>query len=408
MGMQSRRNIIIAGGNFAGLMAARSLSPRHYQVTLLDPAKDFEWYPNIHELVSRQKKPAQLRHSRQHILDRLGHSFAMTAVSSIERAAKRILTADGRSLPYDDLILAIGNTGNIDRIPGAREHALPCDNIANAERIGQQLQRLDALALPARNIVLVGANFVGLELLGEIIRRYRRQWRFTLHVVDALTAMMPGYRDLDGWFREQCAGLDIQWHPGRKVMSVARDAVTLDNGVELESRLTLWCAGDVPHPLPVSAGLADPGRYAPVRPTLQSVHDDHVWIAGDASRFPIPLDKQAFHAMAMGSLIASNLRRRRQARPPAEYRPLPIPRLLSFGDTGLMLFKSHALAHPGFLAAKEGVYQGNFSRFNLPRESREWRELGENVLDSALNMTRLAKRSWEERTWLDARRFEAF
>lgn len=407
MGMQSRRQIIIAGGNFAGLTVARGLCNRRFQVTVVDPGQDFEWYPNIHEVVSRQKKPAQLRHSRRQILDRLGHGFVCASVTEIDRAQKRITTTDGRSLPYDDLVLAIGNTANIDRIPDAGRFALPCATIEDAERIGQQLQRLDALSLPSRPIVLVGANFVGLELLGEMIRRFRRQWRFNLHVVDAQPGIMPAYNGLDSWFREQCAGLDIQWHFGRLVKTVERESVLLDDGTRLDSRLTLWCAGDVPPALPAASGLAQAGRYPQVLPTLQSVVDEHVWIAGDSAGFPLPLDKQAFHAIAMGGRIAGNLHRQLQKRPPRAYRPLAMPRLMSFGDTGLLLLPSHALAHPGFLAAKEAVYQGNFARFNLPRATGEWVELGDNLRDGAKGMFRLARNSWETHAWRDARRFGA-
>ncbi|HEX5276116.1 MAG TPA: FAD-dependent oxidoreductase [Fluviicoccus sp.] len=407
MGMQSRRQIIIAGGNFAGLTVARGLCNRRFQVTVVDPGNDFEWYPNIHELVSRQKKPSQLRHSRRQILERLGHTFVNSAVTAIDRAQKRVITDDGRSLPYDDLVLAIGNTGNIDRVPGANRFALACAGIEDAERIAQQLQRLDALSLPSRPVILAGANFVGLELLGEIIRRFRRQWRFSMHVVDAQAGMMPAYAGLDGWLREQCDGLDIHWHFGRKVIEVEREAIVLDDDTRLESRLTLWCAGDVPSSLPSTAGLAQQGRYPQVGPTLQSVVDDRIWIAGDAAGFPVPLDKQAFHAIAMGNRIASNLRRLAQNHPLREYRPLAMPRLMSFGDTGLMLLPSMALAHPGFLAAKEAVYQGNFARFNLPRETGDWLELGDQLIDGAKGMLKLARNSWESDTWKDAKRFNA-
>lgn len=406
MGMQSQRTIIIAGGNFAGLTLARNLDRRHYHVTVLDPGQDFEWYPNTHELISRQKKAAHLRHSRQRILERLGHRFQQSAVTVIDRAQQRITTSDGQSLPYDELVLAIGNVSSIDRIPGAREHAIACSHIAGAERAAQQLQRLDALNLPSRPVVLIGANFVGLEVLGEILRRYRRQWRFQLTVVDSQGVMLPTYRGLDAWLREQCHGLDIEWRMGEKVTGITRDKVELESGASLDSRLTLWCGGNMPHPLPAAAGLGGAGQHAPVLSTLQSTQDPHIWIPGDASAFPTPLDKQAFHAMGMATRIAGNLDRLRAGRQPEAYRPLPLPRILSFGENAVMLLRSHALAHPALLAAKESVYQANFSRFCLPRHTREWLDLKDSLTDSALGMARLARHSWSERTLLQARRFE--
>lgn len=406
MGMQSRRNIIIAGGNFAGLTLARALSPRRFDVTVLDPAPDFEWYPGIHEIVSRHKKPAQLRHARRPLLERMGHRFRQDALSGIDIRQKRLQTATGQSLPYDELVIATGNTGSLDRVAGARQHALPCKTVADAERITQQLQRLDALSLPDRPVVLVGASFVGLEVLGEILRRFRRQWRFRLHVIEGRPGLMPDYEGLDGWLRAQCAGADIHWHTGRMVREVQRDAVLLDNGDLLESRLTLWCGGDLPSPQLAAWGLAEPGRYAPVLPGLQSVRDPHIWIAGDAAAFPHPLDKQAFHAIGMAAAIARNLRHAPD-RLPCAYHPLPMPRLMSFGDQALLLTPTHALAHPAFLAGKEAVYQANFTRMNLPRNLAALKGMTENLGDSLNGMTGLLKRSWDARTLTDARIFKA-
>lgn len=389
MSMQSRRAIIVAGGNFAGLTLARALCSKRFQVTVMDPGKDFEWYPGLPELVSRQKRPDQLRHDRKTLVERLGHAFVQASVTGIDRDRKRVTTSLGQSLPYDDLALCIGNTDTLDRIEGARDHALPCGSIQQAETIARQLQRLDALSLPERPVVLVGANFVGLELLGEIIRRYRRQWRFRLHVIDAMPTLLPAWQGLHAWIQEQCQDLDIRWHLGQKVSRIGPDRVELQDGSHLDSRLTLWCGGDRPHPFLAGAGLAPQGGYAPVLPTLQSIHDPRIWIAGDACAFPEPLDKQAFHALGTARKIAANLRRLRTGERPQAYRPIPTPRILSFGETAVMLFRNKAIAHPGLLAGKEAVYHGNYHPMLRPRESDEWRERGEGVADSITGLGEL-------------------
>ncbi len=407
MVLQSRRNIIVIGGNFAGLAAARALDSRHFQVTLLDPGPDFEWYPNLHELVSRHKRPGQLRHARQKLMERLGHRFQPVSVSAIDRRQQRVLTQSGQWLAYDDVVLALGNGGNLGMVPGAREHALPFDSIAGAERVVQQLQRLDALSLPVRPVVLIGAGFEGLEILGEMARRYRRQWRFTVHVVDPLPSLMPAYRGVDSFLKSCVRDLDIQWHLGRKAASVGKDEVLLDDGTRLASRLTLWCGGGMPHPLPVEAGLAEHRQYAPVDPHLRSTLDEHVWIAGNAARFPTPLDKQAYHALAMGQHVAANLRRLHRRAPLKVFRPMALPKLLSFGETGLALFKTHAIAHPGVIAAKEAVYQANFHRLSLPRQPEEWSDLRQALSDSLEGMGRLALTSLRTGRWKEGKRFEA-
>lgn len=407
MPSSSRSQVLIIGGNFAGLSAARALSPRHFDVTVIDPNPDFEWLPHIHELISRHKKAAQLRHNRADLLSRAGHLFVQDRVTAIDRQQRRLQLASGRQMSYDHLIIAIGNVSISSRIKGASEHAITFGSVADAERAALQLQRLDSLSLPERPVVLVGASIEGLEVLGEIIRRYKRQWRFQLHVIEQSPQVMPQFPGMDSYLRERDADLDIRWHTGRKVIEVKKDSVVLDNGEVLASRITLWCGGAMPHPLLADSGLAAAGQYAPVQASLQSLYDDHIWLAGDAVAFPAALAKQAYHALPMGALIARNLDRLRRGRALADFKALPIPSLMSFGEVGFLLSSSHALASPSLIAAKEGVFQANFNLLKLPRQSADWRQLKDSLYSSALNIGKLAKNSWSDGSLLHARRFDA-
>ncbi|MBT8082633.1 MAG: FAD-dependent oxidoreductase, partial [Gammaproteobacteria bacterium] len=53
----AKSRIVIIGGNFAGLVAASRLS-RDHEVTVVDARADFEWTPNIHEMLSGVKERA--------------------------------------------------------------------------------------------------------------------------------------------------------------------------------------------------------------------------------------------------------------------------------------------------------------------------------------------------------------
>lgn len=405
--MQSRQQVIIIGGNFAGLSAARSLSAKQVDVTVIDPSSDFEWLPHIHELISRHKKADQLRHSRELLLTRVGHRFLQDTVIAIDKLQQRVQLSSGQWLAYDELILAIGNTGLIHHIQGASQYALPFGSIAEAERAALQLQRLDSLNLPQRPVVLVGASIEGLEVLGEMLRRYRRHWRFQLHVIETQSTLMAQFKGMDSYLKERVAGLDIQWHTGRAVTEVTKDSVILDNGTILPSRITLWCAGAIPHPLLAESGLAPARRYAHVHKTLQSVADEHIWLAGDTADFPQALAKQAYHALPMGAVVAKNIQRRLKGQALIDFKPLAIPSLMSFGDMGFLLFNSHALASPSLIAAKEGVFQANFNLLKLPKQISDWQALKQSLTFSAVNMAKLAKNAWHDGTLLHARRFEA-
>ncbi len=353
---QSQTKVIIIGANFAGLNTAKHLDAKDYVVTVIDSHTHFEWLPHIHELISRHKKAEQLRHNRQQLVERMDHTFIHNTVIKIDKTAQNVTLATGQILSYDHLVIAIGNTSTLHLVEGAAQHALAFTSVSEAEKAAFQLQRLDSLNLAIRPIVLIGASIEGLEVLGEIIRRYQRQWRFKIFVVDSEAVIMPRYQGLDAYIKEKCTHLDIEWHLGQKVQAVHKDCVILENGDTLPSRITLWCAGAMPPPLLIQSGLATPKRYAAITPTLQSIVHPRIWLAGDCAEFPTPLDKQAYHALPMGKLVASNIKRFEKNRRLHNFKVLPIPSLMSFGEMGFLLSKTHAIASPSFIAAKEGVF----------------------------------------------------
>ena len=404
---QSQANVIIIGANFAGLNTAKHLDAKEYVVTVIDSQTHFEWLPHIHELISRHKKAEQLRHNRQQLVERMGHTFVHNTVIAIDKTAQNVTLATGQQLRYDHLVIAIGNTSTIHLVEGAAQHALAFESITAAEKAAFQLQRLDSLNLAIRPIVLIGASIEGIEVLGEIIRRYQRQWRFKVFVVDSEAVIMSRYQGLDAYIKEKCAHLDIEWHLGQKVQAIHKDSVVLANGHILPSRTTLWCAGAMPPPLLTQSGLATPKRYAAITSTLQSITHPRIWLAGDCTEFPQPLDKQAYHALPMGKLDAQNIKRFEHRRRLHHFKALAIPSLMSFGEMGFLLSKTHAIASPSFIAAKEGVFQANFNLIKLPKHHNEWLELKDSLQKSASNISKLAQNTWHDGSLLQARYFEA-
>ena len=404
---QSKIKVIIIGANFAGINCAKYLTPSKFAVTVIDPQADFEWLPHIHELVSRQKRSEQLRHNRQQLIQRIGHNFIQDFVININKSLQTVTLANGHCLNYDHLVIAIGSQSSIGSVQGASEYAYAFNNIQDAEDIALKIQRLDSLSLPSRPIVLIGAGIEGLEILGEMIRRYQRRWRFTVHIIDQSPVLLPKYLGLDAFIKKQCQHLDIQWHLACQVQEITKDKVLLTNGKILDSRLTLWCGGSKPHSLLSESGLTPVGRHGQTTRYLQSTADSHIWLAGDCVDFPYPISKQAYHALPMGKLIAENIERVVEYKKPKIFRPLAIPSLMSFGDMGFLLGDTHALATPSLIAAKEGVFQANFNLIQLPNSKHEWIMAKNSLQASLLNMAQLAKDAWLSQSLFNTRIFKA-
>ena len=77
--------VVIVGGGFAGTVAARAIPKKHH-VELVDPGHDFEWIPNLHEILSSTKRPSALRIPRRRLLaETLGTPAELVAMPAVPR-----------------------------------------------------------------------------------------------------------------------------------------------------------------------------------------------------------------------------------------------------------------------------------------------------------------------------------
>jgi NADH dehydrogenase FAD-containing subunit len=373
-----RPHIVIVGGNYAGLAAARTLDARRVQVTLIDSAPRAEWLPNVHELLSRRKIAEQLQRPRQELLRALGHDFLCASVSHIDRVQQRVLTHTGQHLDYDLLLLATGSRANDHGIPGVSEHALQPRSVEHGLRIGNALTRL--AALPAgRDVVIAGGGIEGLEMLGEILQRFGSAGRLNLHLVEQAPVLFPRF---PGLHERMLASMQdqVQLHMGRRITAVSASHVQLDDGHELPSRLTIWSTGRCSQPLAASAGLATTDADAPVQNSLQSTHDARIFIAGDAAQLPHALEKQAHYAQGMGVHAARNMQRMLDKKMLHAFKPLLKPAVLAFGDRdGVLFYGRQALASPALIALKEAAYQYGINRWQPPQSGREFLQMAESI-----------------------------
>jgi NADH dehydrogenase len=364
---KARPRIAIVGANFAGLSAAQRLGPG-YAVTVIDGTAWFEWRPGIHELVSGVVRPADLRLPRKRLVSRAGHYFMRTGVIDIDAAAGRLTTSGDRQLEFDACIVAVGGVTQTFGVEGADRYALPLKTVDDGVAIGRRLATL-ARQKGRKSIVIIGAGLEGIEVLGEILRRYRKRESLRITVVEAGRRLMPGSaRALDQAVREHCAGLDVEFLVGTAVKSVTRKRVCLHSGELLRSDLTLWTAGATAPELIREAGLSD-GRqpWAAVRRTLQSRPFDNVFVAGDAAGLRPRLAKQAYHAMQMGQFAADNAMRLLAGRRLREFIPVPKPMLVAFGDLDTFLVSGRAvIASTALAGAKELVFQLTMAQIDPP------------------------------------------
>ena len=365
----SRSRVVIIGGNFAGLVAASRLS-RDHEVTVIDARADFEWTPNIHELLSGVKNRAGVVLPREHCVTRYGHTFLHDVVTGIDHANSSVTTESGRVLRYDACLVAAGSQRTTYGVDGADKNALGLRLADDAVRIASRLDKLAARKRRA-TVVIVGGGVSGIEAVGEILRRRAQGDEFDIHVVERESRVLAQQPEsLANDAARRLATYPVTLHTDAAVARVDTRSVTLETGEKLTADLCVWSAGTMLPDFLRDAGLNDGSEeWLPADDTLLSHYAENVLIAGDCAALPEPARKQAYHAMAMGEVAGDNITRLLRGRPLRQFRPAPMPMLISFGDiTTWLLVGDYAAASPLLAAAKEGIYQATMARFASPHD----------------------------------------
>lgn len=147
-----RRKVVVIGGGIAGSLVAKSLQ-FDGDVTLIDPKEYFEiTWASLRSMVEPSFAERSVIYHRDYLTN--GRIVTSTAMNITEN---EVLTADGRSIVYDYLVIA---TGHRDIVPKTR-----------AERL-QQYQADNEKIQSARSILIVGGGPTGVELAGEIAVDY--------------------------------------------------------------------------------------------------------------------------------------------------------------------------------------------------------------------------------------------
>ena len=370
---RKKSRIIVIGANFAGLTAASKLSKCH-DVTVIDAKQDFQWTPNIHEILSDVKKETSLNLNLATIIKRLGHRFINQTVSSIDGALQTVTLDDNQILNYDVLLIASGHSRSNYGIKGASKYAHGFRTAADVIQIHNDIEAVLNSNEHLININIVGAGFTGVEVLGELLRKYASNKQLHFNVIDSASRLLQALPEkLSDDVISQCKSYQVCFYFNKKITEVKQSSIHFDDNKSIDSDVTIWSAGtklpdylnDINTPT-ISNGLA-------VNEYLQTKAFSSIFVAGDSAVLSNSLPKQASIALDMGIHAAININRfcAKKTLKPFKVRTKPI--LLSLGDINTYFIQGKlVLASPLLAAGKEAVYQFYMARLSalLPIEQR--------------------------------------
>ncbi len=324
--------VVIVGGGFGGIHAARALAHLPVEVTLVDRRNHHLFQPLLYQVALAVLSPADIAQPIRTILRKQKNAeVLMDEVVAIDASERRLTLASGSSLTYDFLVLATGATHSYfgqdewaPLAPGLKsvEDALEIRRrVLLAFELAER-QQVEHGSSPPLNFVVIGGGPTGVELVGaisDIAQLYmRRDFRHIepaksrVILLDGAPRVLATYpEDLSAKARATLAKLGVEVYTHTKVNSVGPGWVQAEgpNGeTRYDAAVTLWAAGVQASPLGKMLGAPlDPRGCVLVNDRLNPTGLNDVFVIGDLAHLEqdgrqIPGVAQP--AMQMGDHIA--------------------------------------------------------------------------------------------------------
>ena len=267
--LTGKPRVVIVGGGFAGLHAAKGLARMPVDVTVVDRRNHHTFQPLLYQVALAVLSPADIAQPIRTILRRQQNAqVLMDEVIGIDAAERQIALASGAQLPYDYLVLATGAThsyfGRNDWAPFApglktiedateiRRRVLLAFELAERQMVEQGWH-------PPLNFVVIGGGPTGVELAGaisDIAQHYMRHDFRHIDPAKARVLLLEGSSRILGTYPEDLSSkaeaalrrLGVEVHTLTHVTGIGPGWVEF-GGQRLDAVVTLWAAGVEASPL---------------------------------------------------------------------------------------------------------------------------------------------------------------
>jgi NADH:ubiquinone reductase (H+-translocating) len=300
--MPGRSKIVILGGGFGGVGAAKKLKDADADVVLVDQHDYHTFQPLLYQVATDLIESSTVGHPLRDLFhDHSNVSVHEATVNGIDLDNRTVSFEEMKPARYDQLVLALGATVNFFGVPGATRYAFPLYTLPDAVRLRKHVIKRweeadrdpSLIEDGALNVVVVGAGATGVESAGALAELYRTnlsedfpqvpQDKARLFLVEAGEAVLPMFKkSLQAYAKKALEKRTVEISLGEVVEKIEKTRVHLKSGKVLNAHTLVWGAGLQASPLAAGLGLElQHGGRIPTEPDLSVVGRPEVFVAGD-------------------------------------------------------------------------------------------------------------------------------
>jgi NADH:quinone reductase (non-electrogenic) len=353
--MEKKHRVVILGGGFGGLAAAKKLKRAPVELILIDRRNFHLFQPLMYQVATGSLSPGEIAAPLRGVLSRQKNTQVLLGeATDMDPEAKRVMLRDGGSFEYDSLMVATGSQTSYYGNDSWREWAPSLKSVEEATAIRHKIlyafERAERAATEEEarawlTFVIVGAGATGMELSGalaEIATETLRHDFRKINPQEARIILMEGAARVLGAFPEDLSEkaeklvtrLGVEVIKGVMVTNIDAEGVTFNRGdavEQLSAKTVLWAGGVMATPFGrklaerTKAETDRSGRIR-VKPDLTIPNYPDIFIIGDlayaADKQGKPLPGVAQVAMQGGAYAAKVIRARvagKRELPPFHY-----------------------------------------------------------------------------------------
>ena len=323
----NRPKIVILGGGFGGLAAARALSGAA-DVTVVDRHNYQTFLPLLYQVSTAGLAADHVAYPIRGALRKTSVKFRMASPIGIDHQTKEVKLDSSENLKFDHLIVALGSVTADFGIAGVKEFSLGMKSVSEALTIRAEIMRRfeDLCRLEDGSkffVTVIGGGPTGVEMAGAISELIRGPLKLDqetvakniqVTLVEAGPRLLPPFApSLSARTKKDLEKLDVRVLLNSAVKELLDGKVILKDGTELPSQITIWAAGVKGSDAMKQLNLPVESNRVAVEATMQVKNYPYLWalgdIAGAKGQDGSPLPMVAPVAIQQGKFIAKQIKK---------------------------------------------------------------------------------------------------